>query len=108
VICCPVKLLIWRGHDDPDAQVHGAIRLLVDTRLLPDSPCQPENVAYNFSSARRGEHFVAVNRSRDEARVSWPLRMAKPGIAIEWNYGDAVHSRFAGQELDLICNHKFV
>lgn len=23
-------------------------------------------------------------------------------------YGDAAHSRFAGQEHDLICNHKFV
>jgi hypothetical protein len=26
----------------------------------------------------------------------------------EKKYGDAVHSRFVGQELDLICNHNFV
>ena len=31
-----------------------------------------------------------------------------PGSANKWKYGDAAHSRFAGQELDLICNHKFV
>jgi hypothetical protein len=23
-------------------------------------------------------------------------------------YGGAAHSRFAGEEMDLICNHKFV
>ena len=26
----------------------------------------------------------------------------------KWKYGGAAHSRFVGQELDLICNHKFV
>ena len=26
----------------------------------------------------------------------------------KWKYGDAAHSRFAGEEMDLICNHKFV
>jgi len=30
-----------------------------------------------------------------------------PGDAIT-QYGGAAHSRFAGEELDLICNHKFV
>jgi hypothetical protein len=30
------------------------------------------------------------------------------GNCDEEKYGDAAHSRFAGQELDLICNHKFV
>ena len=29
-------------------------------------------------------------------------------IATKGKYGVATHSRFAGQELDLICNHKFV
>ena len=26
----------------------------------------------------------------------------------KWKHGGAAHSRFAGEELDLICNHKFV
>ena len=26
----------------------------------------------------------------------------------KWKFGGAVHSRFAGEEMDLICNHKFV
>jgi len=33
---------------------------------------------------------------------------AKAGNCDERKYGGAAHSRFAGQELDLICNHKFV
>jgi len=33
--------------------------------------------------------------------------MPTPEIAI-MEYGDAVHSRFAVEEMDLICNHKFV
>lgn len=31
----------------------------------------------------------------------------RPKYAIN-KYGAAVHSHFAGQELDLICNHNFV
>jgi hypothetical protein len=30
------------------------------------------------------------------------------GNCDEGKYGDVAHSHFAGQELDLICNHKFV
>jgi hypothetical protein len=30
------------------------------------------------------------------------------GKCDEGNNGGAVHSRFTGQELDLICNHNFV
>jgi hypothetical protein len=26
----------------------------------------------------------------------------------KWKYGGAAHSRFAGEEINLICNHKFV
>ncbi len=26
----------------------------------------------------------------------------------KWKFGGAAHSRFAGEEMDLICNHKFV
>ena len=33
---------------------------------------------------------------------------ANAGKCDRWKYGGAAHSRFAGQELDLICNHKFV
>ena len=36
-------------------------------------------------------------------RRKWALE-----IATDKKYGVAAHSRFAGQELDLICNHKFV
>jgi hypothetical protein len=31
-----------------------------------------------------------------------------PGKCDKKKYGAVVHSRFAGQELDLICNHNFV
>jgi len=33
---------------------------------------------------------------------------ANAGNCDRWKYGDAAHSRFTAQELDLICNHKFV
>jgi hypothetical protein len=33
---------------------------------------------------------------------------ADAGKCDKWKYGDAAHSRFAGEEIDLICNHKFV
>jgi hypothetical protein len=32
----------------------------------------------------------------------------QPKIAIKEKYGVAAHSRFVGQELDLICNNNFV
>jgi hypothetical protein len=32
----------------------------------------------------------------------------RPEKCDERKYGGAAHSRFAGQELDLICNHNFV
>jgi len=32
----------------------------------------------------------------------------RPEDATKKKHGAAVHSRFAGQELDLICNHNFV
>ena len=35
-------------------------------------------------------------------RRKWALEIARK------KYGVAAHSRFTGQELDLICNHKFV
>jgi hypothetical protein len=40
--------------------------------------------------------------------VFWNSRKWALEIAIEKKYGVAVHSRFAGQELDLICNNNFV
>ncbi len=35
-------------------------------------------------------------------------RVSATGKCDGRKYGGAVHSRFAGQELDLICNHNFV
>ncbi len=58
----------------------------METRLSRDSPCQREIVAYNFPSARDyWRALVAVNRSRDEVRVSGRLPSVTPGIAINGN-----------------------
>ena len=48
------------------------------------------------------------HRSCGDARVFQPPTQVETGNCDEEKYGDAAHSRFAGQELDLICNHKFV
>jgi hypothetical protein len=52
--------------------------------------------------------FVAVNRSRGEVRV--PSASVKDGVGNcdNGNTTMRLHSRFAGQELVRICNHKFV
>jgi hypothetical protein len=33
---------------------------------------------------------------------------ADAGNCDKWKYGGSAHSRFAVEEMDLICNHKFV
>jgi hypothetical protein len=66
------------------------------------------NVAYNFPSARELWAHCRGHRSRVDARVFQGTPQVSAGNAMNKKYGDAVHSRFAGQELDLICNHKFV
>jgi hypothetical protein len=48
-----------------------------------------------------------VNRSRDEEKGAMALANAAPEFAI-MKYGGAAHSRSADEEIDLICNHKFV
>src|SRR5262249_31955949 len=84
-------------------------RWKVDTGSSRDSPCQREIVAYNFPSAHDYwyELFVAVDRSRGEVRVPG-VAERDAGKCDKWKYGGAAHSRFAGQELVRICNHKFV
>jgi hypothetical protein len=51
---------------------------------------------------RHGESHPWRSQSALESAV------ADAGNCDRWKYDDAAHSRFAGQELDLICNHKFV
>jgi hypothetical protein len=53
--------------------------------------------------ARRRGH-----RSRGGARVFRLITQVEAGNCDREKYGVAAHSRFAGQELDLICNHNFV
>jgi hypothetical protein len=53
----------------------------------------------------------ALRRGESQPWRDWSVRAFAEGGAEDcdkWKYGGAVHSRFAGQEFDLICNHKFV
>jgi hypothetical protein len=47
------------------------------------------------------------HRSRDKTEC-FREQINAPGRCDNKKHGDTVHSRFAGQELDLICNHNFV
>jgi hypothetical protein len=78
--------------------------VIVTSLTLPVGNCCLQLL---FCSPPLCEHFVAVNRSRAEEGVFWRLRMLAPEIAIN-RHGGAAHSRFAVEEIDLICNHKFV
>ena len=42
------------------------------------------------------------------SECSGQFAQVEAGNCDEEKYGDAAHSRFAGQELDLICNNNFV
>jgi len=55
-----------------------------------------------MQALRRGESHPRRSQS-DRA-----FAVADAGKCDRWKYGGAAHSRFVGQELDLICNHKFV
>ncbi|PYI49633.1 MAG: hypothetical protein DMF11_00525 [Verrucomicrobia bacterium] len=53
----------------------------------------------------------ALRRGKSQLRRSQSAlasAVADAGKCDRWKYGVAAHSRFAGQELDLICNSNFV
>ena len=52
--------------------------------------------------------IAAVIAAAAMPECSSRFTQVETGNCDEEKYGDAAHSRFAGQELDLICNHKFV
>ena len=77
---------------------------------MADSPCQRAIVT--TISLRLAiilyEHVAAVVAAGARQGASAILATDPLSNAMEENNGDAMHSRFVGQETDLICNHKFV
>jgi hypothetical protein len=72
---------------------------LASAELLPTTSLR---LAIIRRALRRGE-------SQPQRRQSAPVHANdEAGNCDKWKYGGAAHSRFTGQELDLICNHKFV
>lgn len=71
------------------------IRLASSQMLLTTSPRLANNAGSlpRLSQLRQGRVFRMHAGASENAKKK---------------YGDVVHSRFAGQELDLICNHNFV
>ncbi|HAF03763.1 MAG TPA: hypothetical protein DIT76_01665 [Spartobacteria bacterium] len=59
-----------------------------------------------------GSRFAGPSPRSSQPRrcqsVSAEHRKVAAGNCDEEKYGVTAHSRFAGQELDLICNHNFV
>ncbi len=85
--------------------IHCQLDISFVTRfVLPVRKCRLQLLLRlaNCGSLRHG------HRSRGDARVFRWNRKGTLETAINRKYGGSVHSRFAGQELDLICNHKLV
>ncbi|HYY35919.1 MAG TPA: hypothetical protein VE867_06065 [Candidatus Binatia bacterium] len=72
---------------------------LASAKLLPTTSLRP---AIMMRAVRRGESQPWRSQS---ARA---FAKGGAGNCDKWKYGGAAHSRSVGQELDRICNHKFV
>jgi hypothetical protein len=72
---------------------------LASARLLPTTSFGSQLLT---RALRRGKSQLRRSQSALASAV------ADAGKCDRWKYGGAAHSRFTGQELDLICNHKFV
>ncbi len=79
--------------------------LIVTSLALPVRDCclqLPFGLRLLTQALRRGESQPWRSKS------ALACANANAGNCDRWKYGGAAHSRFTGQELDLICNHKFV
>jgi len=54
------------------------------------------------------KHFVRGESHPWRSKSALACANANAGNCDRWKHGGTAHSRFTGQELDLICNHKFV
>ena len=72
---------------------------LASAKLLPTTSLRLANVM----RALRGGESQPRRRLSDRAFANADARNCD-----KWKHGGAAHSRFAGEEMDLICNHKFV
>ena len=73
--------------------------------ILPVQDCclqLPFGLRFLIQALRRGESHPWRSLSASA------YANANAGNCDRWKYGGAAHSRFTGQEINLICNRKFV
>ena len=100
-------IVLLMNHITPISARHLLDWDKIDIEFLRESSCQRRNVVYNFPSAceLRGPVVAVIAAATMQSVFGNTLVHSKDAIE---KHGDTVHSRFAGPELDLICNHNFV